>query len=265
MTNTISKHIQRVVQLVAVLLLIAGCTADTTPSPTGPWFVMTDTPAQRTNTPMLSTTPASPTAPTGSVVPIPVGQGFGASKGFWQVYFTAPTGSRDATTYRGGLDDVLAAQIDQVQQTLDIAAYEFNSPALTQAILAAKNRGVRVRIVTDDDDGLGDDETTLNQFVAAGIPVVTDNRSALMHDKFMILDSTVVWTGSWNYTINDTYRNNKTPSPCARKSPYRITRPSSTRCSSTGASVQPRLSTRHAPNFRRMARRLASTLARKTT
>jgi phosphatidylserine/phosphatidylglycerophosphate/cardiolipin synthase-like enzyme len=75
-------------------------------------------------------------------------------------------------------------------------------------VLNAHQRGVTVRVVSDDEDGLGDDETTLNQLVSAGIPVVTDQRSALMHDKFMIIDSTSVWTGSWNYTINDTYRNN---------------------------------------------------------
>ena len=93
-------------------------------------------------------------------------------------------------------------------QTLDIAAYEFNDPALTTAVLAAKARGVRVRVVTDDDAGINDAETTLTQLEQAGIPIVNDNRSALMHDKFMILDSTTVWTGSWNYTINGTYRNN---------------------------------------------------------
>jgi phosphatidylserine/phosphatidylglycerophosphate/cardiolipin synthase-like enzyme len=38
--------------------------------------------------------------------------------------------------------------------------------------------------------------------------VVDDNRSALMHNKFMIIDSLVVWTGSTNYTVNDVYRNN---------------------------------------------------------
>ena len=98
--------------------------------------------------------------------------------------------------------------IDLLQHTLDIAVYEFNSPAITAAVLRAHARGVTVRFVTDDDGGLGEADTTVNQLVDAGIPVVPDNRSALMHDKFMILDSTLVITGSWNYTINDTYRNN---------------------------------------------------------
>jgi len=116
-------------------------------------------------------------------------------------------GSRDASTYVGGIDENVAAYIDQLQHTLDVAAYEFNSPALTAAILRAKARGVVVRVVTDDHDGLGDSLTTLHQLEKANIPIVTDNRSALMHDKIMILDSTRVITGSWNYSVNDTYRN----------------------------------------------------------
>jgi phosphatidylserine/phosphatidylglycerophosphate/cardiolipin synthase-like enzyme len=156
-----------------------------------------------------ATTVAPPTnPPAANVTPISVGQGFGARKGFWQVYFTAPTGSRDASTYRGGIDEVLAADIGRVQRTLDIAAYEFNSPALTQAVIAARGRGVRVRMVTDNEAGREDEDSTVPQLEAAGVNVVDDARSALMHNKFMILDSTTVWMGSMNYTINDTYRNN---------------------------------------------------------
>ncbi|KXK20306.1 MAG: phospholipase D/transphosphatidylase [Chloroflexi bacterium OLB15] len=95
-----------------------------------------------------------------------------------------------------------------MQSTLDIAAYEFNNPAITEAVIAARQRGVRVRVVTDNEDGLEDDKTTLHQLQAAGIPIATDTRTALMHDKFMILDGTAVVTGSWNFTVNDTYRNN---------------------------------------------------------
>ena len=160
-----------------------------------------------TPSPTIITAPTIVTTP-GSVATFNLPLGFGAQKGFWQVYFTAPSGSRDARTYVNGIDSMLIAQIDAAQRTLDIAAYEFNLPSLTQAVLSAHQRGVTVRMVSDNEDGLGDDETTLNQLVAAGIPVVTDNRTALMHDKFMIIDSTSVWTGSWNYTINDTYRNN---------------------------------------------------------
>ncbi|MCB9450735.1 MAG: phospholipase [Anaerolineaceae bacterium] len=159
------------------------------------------------------TTPVPTALPTivsvpGSVTPISIPLGYGAEKGFWEVLFTAPSGSSDRSTYVNGIDTQLAAAINGTQRTLDIAAFEFNNPVLTQAVLNAKSRGVTVRVVTDNEHGIGDDDTTLNQFVAAGIPVIDDARGGLMHNKFMILDSSVVWTGSWNYTINGTYRNN---------------------------------------------------------
>ncbi len=146
----------------------------------------------------------------GNVTTISIPQGFGAQKGFWQVYFTAPTGSRDPATYVGGIEVQLIAAINQLKagDTLDIAAFEFNLPALTQAVLAAKARGVVIRMVTDTQHGLEDDDATVPQLVAAGIPVVGDQRSAFMHNKFMIVNKQTVWMGSWNFTINDTYRNN---------------------------------------------------------
>ncbi len=147
-----------------------------------------------------------PTSTPPSVTPLE--QGFGARKGFWQVYFTAPTGSGNRANYVGGIDNQLAAAINQVQRTLDIAAFEFNDPVITAAVLAAQQRGVVIRMVVDDENGLKSKDTTLGQLIAVGIPVIDDSRPALMHSKFMIMDSITVWTGSYNYTINDTYRNN---------------------------------------------------------
>jgi phosphatidylserine/phosphatidylglycerophosphate/cardiolipin synthase-like enzyme len=144
-----------------------------------------------------------------AVTAIEVGQGSGVAKDFWQVYFNAPTGSSDKSTYVDGIDVPLSNALANVQKTLDIAAFEFNNVVLEQAILDAKARGVQVRIVTDDEHGIGDEkDTAWEEFQKVGIPIVDDDRSGLMHNKFMILDSTTVWTGSWNYTVNGTYRNN---------------------------------------------------------
>lgn len=168
------------------------------------------TSAPATVTPPATLAPGTP-PPTGSsdVTIIDVGpQGFGAARDFWQVYFNAPTGSRDASTYVGGIDNFLAAAINGAQSTVDMAAFEFNSLALTQAVLDAHQRGVRVRVVTDDEHGLEDDATTIGQLIDAGIPVRDDNRSGLMHNKFTIIDGREVWTGSMNYTVNGAYRNN---------------------------------------------------------
>ncbi len=135
-------------------------------------------------------------------------QGFGAAKDFWEVYFTAPTGSRDSTTYTGGVDTVIVTAIDAVEQTLDIAAFEWNNPRIQQAVLAAHQRGVQVRMVVDDEHALEDDDGFVEDLIDEGVAVVDDGRSGLMHNKFMIMDGTTLWTGSMNYTINGSYRNN---------------------------------------------------------
>lgn len=204
------------VVLVAALILsrltgidLLGIT--TTPTPEVTATVPTITPAPPTATPRAPTVVPDATqvvTSPGAVKPIAVQQGFGAAKGFWQVFFTAPSGSSKAADYVGGVDVPLAIAISGARATMDIAAFEFNNPVLTRAVLDAKARGVTIRLVTDDEHGIEDEDSTVPQFIEAGIPVVDDARSAFMHNKFIIIDSTTVWTGSTNFTVNDVYRNN---------------------------------------------------------
>jgi phosphatidylserine/phosphatidylglycerophosphate/cardiolipin synthase-like enzyme len=151
-----------------------------------------------------------------SVIVIPIEAGFGAEIRFWQVYFTAPSGSSDESTYVGGIDDHLIVAIGEVQNTLDIAAFEWNNPWLTDAVIAAYQRGVAVRMVVDNEYTVADnqeavdlgEESPFQEIIDAGIPFVDDDRGGLMHNKFMILDGKTVWMGSMNFTMNGIYRNN---------------------------------------------------------
>jgi phosphatidylserine/phosphatidylglycerophosphate/cardiolipin synthase-like enzyme len=106
----------------------------------------------------------------------------------------------------------LIEQINSAQQSIHIAAFEFNLTPVAEALIAAHERGVEVRWVTDDEFGLeADEEADHGQFAMlqnAGIEVRDDGRSALMHNKFVIFDGQVVWTGSTNLTRNDNFRNN---------------------------------------------------------
>jgi phosphatidylserine/phosphatidylglycerophosphate/cardiolipin synthase-like enzyme len=71
--------------------------------------------------------------------------------------------------------------------------------------LKARKRGVEIRIVTDQDN-MQDD--VINRLVDAGIPVVSDNRRGLMHNKFAVIDDSILWTGSYNLTRNGAWKNN---------------------------------------------------------
>lgn len=110
------------------------------------------------------------------------------------------------------IEQQLIDRIQAAQSTIDIASFEFNLDPVADALIAAHERGVQVRWVTDDEYGLHeDDESGHGQFArmqAAGIEVRDDDRSALMHNKFWIFDGAITWTGSTNITHNGTQRNN---------------------------------------------------------
>ena len=103
------------------------------------------------------------------------------------------------------IDRHLAAFIATAHSTLDCAFYELESQRIADALIAAHLRGVKVRIVGDS-DYRGNKE--MKAVIASGIPVVFDERSALMHNKFVVLDRRSVWTGSYNATDNCSFRNN---------------------------------------------------------
>jgi phosphatidylserine/phosphatidylglycerophosphate/cardiolipin synthase-like enzyme len=103
----------------------------------------------------------------------------------------------------------VAADIAAAKESVDVASFEFDLESLTQALIAAHARGVRVRVVLDDGN-LGDEGMSrlTQELEKAGIPIVWDQRQPFMHDKFVLIDGTVLWMGSWNLTVNDTYANN---------------------------------------------------------
>ena len=121
-----------------------------------------------------------------------------------RVLFTAPV-YPDEGVHRGGIDERLAEAIDGATRTVDIAAFDLDLETVTEALIRAYGRGVRVRLVTDTDY---EDELGPERLREAGVPVVADERGAFMHNKFVVIDGAQVWTGSWNLTDNGTYRNN---------------------------------------------------------
>jgi phosphatidylserine/phosphatidylglycerophosphate/cardiolipin synthase-like enzyme len=136
----------------------------------------------------------------------------GSGGDWWQVYFTDPATVNNPDDLTGSIPEKLIGYINNAQQTIHIAAFEFNLTPVAEALIAAHERGVEVQWVTDDEHGIeADEEEDHGQFAMleeAGIEVIDDGRGALMHDKFIIFDGRTVWTGSTNLTQNDNFRNN---------------------------------------------------------
>jgi len=148
-----------------------------------------------------------PTSETAATPQLPTTGGSGGSSSgpFWTVYFTEPDLYENSTT-SGGIELHLIDLINNAQSSIDLAVFEFNLQGVADALIAAHNRGVTVRIVHDDEHTA--DDPQMDQMIKAGIAAMPDKRSAFMHNKFFIIDRQLVWTGSWNVTTNDTFQNN---------------------------------------------------------
>jgi phosphatidylserine/phosphatidylglycerophosphate/cardiolipin synthase-like enzyme len=131
---------------------------------------------------------------------------------WWTVHFTNPAQINDPENLSGSIPAELIMLIDSAERSIHIAAFEFNLTPVAEALIAAHERGVEVQWMTDDEHGIdADEEEDHGQFAMledAGIEIKDDERSALMHNKFIIFDRQTVWTGSTNITQNGNFRNN---------------------------------------------------------
>ncbi|HKJ81614.1 MAG TPA: phospholipase D-like domain-containing protein [Ignavibacteriaceae bacterium] len=105
-------------------------------------------------------------------------------------------------------------QINEANYSIDLALYSLSGTVganIANALIAAKNRGVKVRVIGEHDNQGTDPWSTLK---SNGIPLIDDAFDAankgngLMHNKFGVFDfrdtssflDDWVWSGSWNAT-----------------------------------------------------------------
>lgn len=123
------------------------------------------------------------------MAPAEAAAGFFAPDARWQTCFTP---GADCT-------GAIVASIDAARTTIRLQAYEFTSPPIRAAIVAAQARGVDVRAILDRSQARPD-RGTAALLAEAGIPVLIDARPAIAHNKVMVIDGDTVITGSFNFT-----------------------------------------------------------------
>lgn len=167
----------------------------------------------RLNSGSASTLPAtahlipSKTPSSGSVnspTPVPLLVGYDAHGSWFDLYFTDPTNS-DAEQITGGPDGPLVSAIDSARLSVDAAIYSLSLDSVRYALVHAFRRGVQVRVVMESDNM---DNTGPQFLLDAGVPMLGDRSQGLMHDKFMVIDRSDVWTGSMNFTTDGAYNDN---------------------------------------------------------
>jgi len=96
--------------------------------------------------------------------------------------------------------------IGGAKQTILVAAYEFTSVDVAQALAEAVSRGVKVWLVMDDQA----EKSKYSQskwLLAHGVAVRINKHYAIFHHKFLVIDGTTVETGSFNYTKGASEKN----------------------------------------------------------
>jgi phosphatidylserine/phosphatidylglycerophosphate/cardiolipin synthase-like enzyme len=158
----------------------------------------------------------TPLPPTPTPLPVIITPSPGSLPSWLTVYFTNPNPPDDIDH---GVDQYIIPLIENATRNVDVVSLDLNLPSLVDALVRAKERGVEVRVLYDGENGVqtleadrsptGKTYDAVEILDAAGIPLVNGGRSnGLMHDKFIVIDDQTLVTGSWNYSYNDTYRNN---------------------------------------------------------
>lgn len=113
--------------------------------------------------------------------------------------------------------DLRHAVLDAIQNatvSIDLAVYGFDDPAVRDALCAAHEAGVQVRVVTDDEESSSPEHRyygalmgETDSLLACGIPVERIRTSGIMHNKYYVIDAgtdvPVLITGSTNQTVAD--------------------------------------------------------------
>lgn len=102
---------------------------------------------------------------------------------------------------------VIINAIDNAQKAVYVQAYSFTSPKIASALVRAKQRGVKVRVLLDKSHYKDSKSSQKIVLLAAGIDLKIDKVSGIAHNKIMIIDHCRVITGSFNFTNAAQLRN----------------------------------------------------------
>jgi phosphatidylserine/phosphatidylglycerophosphate/cardiolipin synthase-like enzyme len=98
-----------------------------------------------------------------------------------------------------GATEAIVREIDQARSEIRVQAYSFTSAPIAEALLKAHKRGIKVEVILDKSQKT--QKYSSSTFLTnARIPTYIDARHAIAHNKIIIIDQSVVITGSFNFT-----------------------------------------------------------------
>lgn len=111
-------------------------------------------------------------------------------------------------------DDIEKTIIDTLgtaRQQVLVQAYLLTNKKITAALIAARRRGVDVRVLVDGAQLEKVESSTAPRLAAAGIPVWVETAYQNAHNKVIVIDAAtpraIVMTGSFNFTWTAQHKN----------------------------------------------------------
>ncbi|MBX2812666.1 MAG: endonuclease [Myxococcales bacterium] len=108
-------------------------------------------------------------------------------------------------------EDCLHALLDHLKQTrhsADICVFTITDNRLAEAIINLHQRGVAVRVITDNDKAF-DRGSDANKLEDHGVSVKYDQTEHHMHHKYALFDRHTLVTGSYNWTRSAALHNHE--------------------------------------------------------
>jgi phosphatidylserine/phosphatidylglycerophosphate/cardiolipin synthase-like enzyme len=94
----------------------------------------------------------------------------------------------------------LLGLIRKARTSLHLAMFTLTHPALTDSLIEAKKRGLRVTVIVDARSALGASAKSIRKLKQAGLKVLFSGGIELLHYKHLIIDDQILVSGSTNWT-----------------------------------------------------------------
>ena len=101
---------------------------------------------------------------------------------------------------KGGCTEAIVQGIDSARHDIAVQAYYFTSSKIAKALNEAHKRGVKVVVIVDKsiDDGK---YSSADYCINNGIECYVDAQHEVAHNKIILIDGKLIFTGSFNFTV----------------------------------------------------------------
>ena len=99
----------------------------------------------------------------------------------------------------GGCTDAILREIGKARDCVWVQAAQFTYSPIAKALVAAHQRGVDVRVVIDASKNEGD-KSEADRLIAGKVPTFSDAQHHTAHNKIILIDHRLIFTGSFNLT-----------------------------------------------------------------